>query len=114
MRWPKTKVIVRGDSHFASQDFMDWTWEKPNVGFITGLTGNAKLNELARVTIESAQREYIQYHKPVKYYHSFMYKAENWRSCHRVIVKVEVNTMGTGYRRIKKGGLSSSHPLSLN
>jgi hypothetical protein len=99
-RWPKTKVIVRGDSHFASQDFMDWTWEKPNVGFITGLTGNAKLNELARVTIESAQREYSQYHKPVKYYHSFMYKAESWRSCHRVIVKVEVNTMGTNIRYI--------------
>jgi hypothetical protein len=99
-KWPKTKIIVRGDSHFASQDFMDWTCEKPNVGFITGLTGNAKLHELARVTIESAQREYNQYHNPVKRYHSFMYKAESWKNYQRVIVKVEISSMGANIRYI--------------
>ena len=99
-QWPKTKIIVRGDSHFASQDFMDWTCEKPNVGFITGLTGNSKLHELAKVTIESAQREYNQYHNPVKRYHSFLYKAESWRNYQRVIVKVEVSEMGTNIRYI--------------
>jgi len=99
-QWPKTKIIVRGDSHFASQDFMDWTCENPNVGFITGLTGNAKLHELARVTIESAQREFNQYHNPVKRYHSFMYKAESWKNYQRVIVKVEVSSMGTNIRYI--------------
>jgi hypothetical protein len=99
-QWPKTKIIVRGDSHFASQDFMDWTWIQPNVDFITGLTGNAKLHELAQVTIESAQREFIQYQKPVKRYHSFMYKAGSWENYHRVIVKVEVGTMGTNIRYI--------------
>jgi hypothetical protein len=25
VQWLDTKIIVRGDSHFASQDFMDWT-----------------------------------------------------------------------------------------
>ena len=99
-QWPKTKIIVRGDSHFASQDFMDWTWIQPNVDFITGLTGNAKLHELAQVTIESAQREFIQYQKPVKRYHSFMYKAGSWENYQRIIVKVEVSTMGTNIRYI--------------
>jgi len=99
-QWPETKIIVRGDSHFASKDFMDWTSNQFNVGFITGLTGNAKLNELARMTIESAQREYNQYQKPVKRYHSFMYKAESWVNYQRVIVKVEVSTMGTNIRYI--------------
>lgn len=99
-RWPKTKIIVRGDSHFASKDFMDWVSGEHNVGFITGLTGNAKLNELARVTIESAQREFNQYRKPVKRYHSFMYKAQSWENYQRVIVKVEVSTMGTNIRYI--------------
>jgi hypothetical protein len=99
-QWPKTKIIVRGDSHFASQDFMDWTWIQPNVDFITGLTGNAKLHELAQVTIEGAQREFNQYLKPVKRYHSFMYKAGSWENYQRVIVKVEVSTMGTNIRYI--------------
>lgn len=97
---PETKIIVRGDSHFASKDFMDWTSNQFNVGFITGLTGNSKLNELARVTIESAQREYNQYHKAVKRYHSFMYKAESWVNYQRVIVKVEVSAMGTNIRYV--------------
>ncbi|HRC88815.1 MAG TPA: transposase [Bacteroidales bacterium] len=50
--------------------------------------------------MESAQREYNQYHNPVKRYHSFMYKAESWENYQRVIVKVEVNTMGTNIRYI--------------
>ena len=100
VQWPKTKIIIRGDSHFASQDFMDWKWIQPNVDFITGLTGNVKLHELAQVTIESAQREFNQYQKPVKRYHSFMYKAGSWENYQRVIVKVEVSTMGTNIRYI--------------
>jgi len=100
VKWPKTKIIVRGDSHFASQDFMDWTWIQPNVDFITGLAGNAILHELARVTIESAQREFNKYQNPVKRYHSFMYKAGSWENYQRVIVKVEVNSMGTNIRYI--------------
>ena len=100
IQWPKTIIIVRGDSHFASKDFMDWTPSQPKVGFITGLSGNSKLHELAHVTIESAQREFKQYQKPVKRYHSFMYKAQSWESYQRVIVKVEVSTMGTNIRYI--------------
>jgi len=99
-QWPKTKIIVRGDSHFASQDFMDWTWTQPNLGFITGLTGNAKLHELSHITVESAQREFDRYKNPVKRYHSFMYKAGSWENYQRVIVKVEVNSMGTNIRYI--------------
>ena len=99
-QWPKTKIIVRGDSHFASQDFMDWAVTQAKVDYITGLTGNAKLHELAQVTIESAQREFNQYQKPVKRYHSFMYKAGSWESYQRVIVKVEVSTLGTNIRYI--------------
>jgi len=99
-QWPDTKIIVRGDSHFASQDFMDWTSAQPRVGFITGLTGNAKLHELARVTIESAQREFEKYQNPVKRYHSFMYKAGTWENYQRVIVKVEVSALGTNVRYI--------------
>jgi hypothetical protein len=100
VHFPITKIIIRGDSHFESQDFMDWTWAQSNVDFITGLAGNAKLHELAHVTIECAQREFTQYKNPVKRYHSFMYKAGSWENFQRGIVKVEVNAMGTNIRYI--------------
>jgi hypothetical protein len=98
--WPNTLIIVRGDGHFCSREFMDWSQGKQNVGFITGLTGNPVLNRQAEVTVKSAEREYEQYGKPVKRYHSFEYKAESWSYHQRVVVKVEVSSMGTNVRFI--------------
>lgn len=98
--WPNTMIILRGDSHFCSQKFMDWSEEQKNVEFITGLTGNSVLNKLAKVTIESAKREYKATGKPVKRYHSFEYKAGSWEKSQRVVVKVEENSMGTNIRYI--------------
>ena len=99
-QWPNTMIIVRGDSHFCSKELMDWAHGLKRVEFITGLTGNAVLNKYAKVTIESAKREYNMYGKPVKRYHSFQYKANSWSHPERVVVKVEANSMGTNVRFI--------------
>jgi hypothetical protein len=93
-------IIVRGDSHFASKDFMQWCTERPMTGYITGLSGNKKLHQLAALTIESAEREFKQYGKPVKRYHSFMYQAGSWDAAQKVVVKVEVSSMGTNIRYV--------------
>lgn len=98
--WPNTLIILRGDSHFCSQGFMDWAETKYNIGFITGLTGNSVLNRLSQTSIESAEREFNSSQKPVKRYHSFSYKAGSWTHQQRVVVKVEVSHMGTNIRYI--------------
>ena len=77
-QWPDTIIILRDDSQFCSKEFMDWSEDQKNVEFITGLTGNAALDKLAKITIESTQREYHFYKKPVKRYHSFEYIASSW------------------------------------
>jgi hypothetical protein len=99
-QWPGTMIIVRGDSHFASKDFMQWSAGQPRTGYITGLSGNKKLHQLAALTIESAEREFKQYGKPVKRYHSFMYQAGGWETAQKAVVKVEVSSMGTNIRYI--------------
>lgn len=98
--WPNTMIILRGDSHFCSGQFMDWAHGQKNVEFLTGLTGNSVLNKNAKITIESAQREFKSTEKPVKRYHSFEYKAGSWEHSQRVIVKVEANSMGTNIRYV--------------
>lgn len=98
--WPDTLIILRGDSHFCSPDFMDWVETQPGINFVTGLTGNQVLNRKAKITIESAQREFKVYNKPVKRYHTFSYKAGSWQHEQRVVVKVEVNHKGTNVRYI--------------
>jgi len=96
--WPNTLILLRGDSHFCSKEMMDWTHNLRRVEFITGLTGNSVLNDCAKITVESAKREYKKYGKPVKRYHSFKYRAQSWTYSERVVVKVEVTSMGTNVR----------------
>jgi len=98
--WPNTLIILRGDSHFCSKEFMDWSEGRSNIGFLTGITGNAVLNRLSKITVESAKGEYDLYKKPVKRYHSFEYKAGSWEHSQRVVVKVEVSSMGVNVRYI--------------
>ena len=98
--WPNTKIILRGDSHFHCPELTSYSKIEDNLSFITGLTGNKRLNTLSKTTKESAEREYKQGGKPVKRYHSFMYKADSWQEEERVIVKVEVNPRGTNVRYI--------------
>lgn len=99
-QWPGTMIIVRGDSHFTSKDFMSWSEKQNNIGFITGLSGNKKLNELAATTIKSVKNEFQRYGKPIKRYHSFMYQAGSWETPQKVIVKVEVTEMGFNVRYV--------------
>ena len=98
--WCQTRIIIRGDSHFCSQEFMDWTDDQYKVNFITGLTGNQKLHKLSKMTKQGAEKLYTTQNKPVKKYHTFSYKAGTWAQEQRVVVKVEVNSMGTNIRYI--------------
>ncbi len=98
--WANTVIVVRGDSHFCCKELMDWANCQCSVHFISGLTGNSVLNKLAETTVNSATREFEQYGRPVKRYHSFEYKASSWEHTQRVIVKVEANLMGTNIRYI--------------
>ena len=45
--WPHTLLIVRGDSHFAYPEVMQWIEEQPDLSYVTGLTSNRVLTELA-------------------------------------------------------------------
>jgi len=98
--WKNTRIIIRGDSHFCSPEFMNWTKSNKSINFITGLTGNQRLNKLSKITRDSAEKSYKQNNKPVKMFHSFPYKANTWDQEQRIVVKVEVNSMGTNIRYI--------------
>lgn len=98
--WPNTIIILRGDSHFCSQEFMDWSENHKNVEFLTGITANQVLNKLAKKTIQTAKKKYEATGKPVKLYHSFEYKANSWEHSQRTVVKVEYNRLGLNTRFI--------------
>jgi len=98
--WKNTMIIVRGDSHFCSKELMAWTMKQDKVHFLTGLTGNKLLNDLASITINSAEKQFKSTGKLVKRYHSFDYAAGSWNGPQRVIVKVEVSEKGINIRYV--------------
>src|SRR5499427_10828168 len=73
--WPDTLLIFRGDSHFAYPEVMQWIEEQPELHYVTGLTSNAVLKELAQDVVEQAQRAYARFERKVTRFHSTRYQA---------------------------------------
>ena len=96
--WPDTLVIFRGDSHFAYPEVMQWIDEQLEFHYVTGLTRNAVLKELAREVVEQAKRAYAYSGRKVTRFHSTRYQAQTWSRSRRVVIKVEVSAQGVNTR----------------
>src|SRR5215831_5961613 len=96
--WPHTLLIFRGDSHFASPEVMQWIEEQPDLSYVTGLTSNAILQELAREVVEQAKCAYERSGHKVTRFHSTRYQAGTWGRSRRVVIKVEVSDQGVNTR----------------
>jgi Transposase DDE domain group 1 len=96
--WPDTLLIVRGDSHFAYPEVMQWIEEHPEISYVTGLTSNAVLQGLAREVVEQAKRAYACSGRKVTRFHSTRYQAGTWAHSRRVVIKVEVSEQGVNTR----------------
>src|SRR3989454_437448 len=96
--WPETLLIFRGDSHFAYPEVMQWIEEQPELNYVTGLTSNAVLKELAQDVVEQAQRAYARFERKVTRFHSTRYQAGTWSRSRRVVIKVEVSDQGVNTR----------------
>jgi hypothetical protein len=96
--WPETLLIFRGDSHFAYPEVMQWIEEQPELHYVTGLTSNAVLKELAQDVVEQAQRAYARFERKVTRFHSTRYQAGTWSRSRRGVIKVEVSEQGVNTR----------------
>jgi hypothetical protein len=96
--WPHTAILVRGDSHFCSFEFMDWIKRETiqRVYFLTGISKNQRLMNHEKVVAlcEKVKEMYAQKNRPIKEYEEFYYKAKSWAYSQRVVVKVEMTQAG--------------------
>ena len=96
--WPDTLMIVRGDSHFAYPEVMQWIEAQANLHYVTGLTSNRVLQKLAHEVVEQAKRAYARDGGKVTRFHSTRYQAGTWPQPRRVVIKVEVSAQGVNTR----------------
>jgi Transposase DDE domain group 1 len=107
--WPRTHILVRGDSHFATPEVIDVITSYRWTDFVFGLAGNAVLLRHAEPVMQEARRLYQQrrahaqaYGEPLptssRLYAEFSYAAQSWAQPWRVVLKAEVMSTGDNPR----------------
>ena len=100
-RFPKVRIIVRGDSGFARPELMDWC-EDHEVYYCLGLARNQRLEErLVSAMVTARMRRCLTGAVPVRVFTEFKYATlKTWRCERRVIGKAEITPEGENPRFI--------------
>lgn len=88
-RWPKTKIVVRGDSGFCREPIMKWC-EDNRVDYVFGLAKNNRLKQEIAAPLAKAEKQYEKTGKASRVYKDFYYQTlDSWSRRRRVIGKAE-------------------------
>jgi hypothetical protein len=89
-RWPKTHILVRGDSGFCRDSMMSWC-ERHGIDYVVGLAKNQRLLKDIAEEQKTAQTEYEKTGAAVRIFKNLRYRtlSETWSRRRRVVAKVE-------------------------
>jgi len=89
-RWPKTRIVIRGDSGFCRDAIMSWC-EANRVGYVLGLARNKRLHRALGREMAEAQAEHERTSQAARRFRDFSYRTRKSWSCERRVVgKAEV------------------------
>lgn len=102
--WPKTRIMIRGDSHYGRPEAMQWC-EKNRVSYVFGIAGNEVLHKLAEPAAKAAAKSQARKRKrkagvKVRGFAEFRYAAKTWNKQRRIVARVEASDMGTDVRYV--------------
>ena len=102
LRFPKVRIIVRGDSGFCRELLMAWCEGQTEVYYCLGLARNPRLQALLTPALDRARiRQILCGGVSVRAFAEFPYKTlDSWSCARRVIGKAEVTTQGANPRFI--------------
>ena len=89
-QWPDTRIVYRGDSHYAVPEVFTYLDQQTDCYSVTGLTGNTILLKHVEPLIKYVQQQPAGF----KRYHVFMYQAQSWSKPRTVVAKVEMTDIG--------------------
>jgi hypothetical protein len=97
-RWPDTRILVRGDSHYGRAEVMAWCEDNAN-DYVFGLAGNKVLKRLVDASADDIRTRRALEQKPVlRGYVETRYEAKSWKAQRRVAARIEATTMGLDIR----------------
>jgi hypothetical protein len=87
--WPKTRIIVRGDSGFCREDLMAWC-EARSVEYVLGVPKNSRLKAIIATEMAEAKKQYEATQQASRMFRDFRYcTRKSWSCERRVIGKAE-------------------------
>jgi hypothetical protein len=99
-RWPRVRIIVRGDSGFAREALMGWC-EQNTVFYLLGLAKNSRLLQKLGNELVQARQEYEQTGQATRVFAQFWYRTrKTWSRPRCVIGKAEHLPKGANPRFI--------------
>ena len=89
-RWPKTRIVIRGDSGFCRDAIMRWC-EEHGIRYVLGLARNKRLHRALGREMAEAHAEHEITGKSARRFRDFRYRTRKSWSCERRVVgKAEV------------------------
>jgi len=89
-RWPNTRIVWRGDSHYGRVEAMEWIEENGDSDYIFGLPGNPVLDkQVAAVADNLIIHHAKSSQEKVRTYTSFRYQASTWTRPRKVVARLE-------------------------
>jgi Transposase DDE domain group 1 len=106
-RWPRTRILLRGDSGFARETLMAWC-QANRVDFLFGLARNERLEQAIKPELVLASLDSLRTGRAARRFKDFMWSTlDSWSRDRRVVGKAEV-TGGDANPRFVVTSLKSS------
>jgi hypothetical protein len=97
-RWPRVRIIIRGDSGFCREPLMRWC-EEQGVGYVLGLARNSRVVRALGRQMHEAKQAHRHTGKPARRFRDFTYRTRRtWSRSRRVIGKAEYLPKGPNPR----------------
>jgi hypothetical protein len=114
LRWPKVRIVIRGDSGFCREPIMRWC-EEHGVHFVFGLAKNPRLLALIEAELAEAESQYEESGQPSRVFAEFGYRTlKSWSRLRRVVAKAEHLAKGANPRFVVTSfGCDERDPCAL-
>lgn len=98
--WPDTRILLRGDSHYARPEAMAWC-EDNGVEYVFGLSGTKPLSKKVDETADAVRTERaVRDRDVVRNYAETRHRANSWDRERRAIARIEATRLGLDIRFI--------------
>jgi DNA polymerase III epsilon subunit-like protein len=98
--WPKTRILFRGDGHYARPEAMTWC-EDNGVDYVFGLPGTKPLSKKVDETADAVRTERALDDKDVvRGFAETRHRAGSWHKERRAVARIEATRLGLDIRFI--------------